>query len=294
MTDPTPDATPAPPARTDAETDALPRVALRAADGARAEAYRHGAHVTSWIPAGEADDRLYLSARSAFRPGAAIRGGVPVIFPQFAAFGPLPKHGFAREVEWQLVDQGVAADGDAAATFRLADAPATRAVWPHPFAAELTVTVGGAVLDLRLRVTNTGDAPLAFTGALHTYLRVGDVEAAAVRGLAGVRYRDSAAGGVERVQDDAELRVSGEVDRIYLQAPPVLEVREPGRVLRVTHAGFPDVVVWNPGAERAAALPDLEPGGHRRLLCVEAAVVGTPVRLAPGARWDGRQTLVAG
>jgi len=29
------------------------------------------------------------------------------------------------------------------------------------------------------------------------------------------------------------------------------------------------------------------------MLCVEAAVVGTPVRLEPGERWTGQQTLTA-
>ena len=50
-------------------------------------------------------------------------------------------------------------------------------------------------------------------------------------------------------------------------------------------------MIWNPGAEKAAALNDLEPGGWQRMLCVEAAVVGRPVHLAPGERWQGRQQL---
>jgi glucose-6-phosphate 1-epimerase len=50
--------------------------------------------------------------------------------------------------------------------------------------------------------------------------------------------------------------------------------------------------VWNPGAERAAALSDLDAGGYRNFLCVEAANIGVPVRLGPGAEWRGRQRLV--
>src|SRR5436305_1852990 len=86
----------------------LPKLILVAPDGARAEIYLHGAHVTSWIPAGDGE-RLFLSASSAFRPGAAIRGGVPVVFPQFSDRGPLPKHGFARTSEWELVDDAATA-----------------------------------------------------------------------------------------------------------------------------------------------------------------------------------------
>jgi glucose-6-phosphate 1-epimerase len=58
--------------------------------------------------------------------------------------------------------------------------------------------------------------------------------------------------------------------------------------------GFPDVVLWNPGREKGRALSDLGPDEYRRMLCVEAAVVGKPVHLAAGARWAGRQHLQAG
>ena len=268
-------------------------VALRASDGARAEVYLHGAHVTSWTPAGGSGERLFLSATSEFRAGAAIRGGVPVIFPQFATEGPLPRHGFARTTAWELVATEDAASGAGAATFRLTDSDTTRAIWPHAFVAELAVSVGGPRLELRLTVANTGPAPFAFTGALHTYLRVANVHDAAVRGLSGARYRDSAGGGAERFDPDPELRIRGEMDRVYLDAPDELEVREPGRTTVVRKEGFRDVVVWNPGAERGAALKDLEPGGYARMLCVEAAMVGSPVRLAPGERWMGSQILTA-
>jgi len=270
----------------------LPMLVLEALDGARAELYLHGAHVTSWRPAG-GDERLFLSAASEFRDGVAIRGGVPVIFPQFAGRGPLPKHGFARTTAWSLV--GVERGRDtASATLRLADSAATRARWPHAFAAELTVTVGGDRLRVALAVANAGAEPFAFAAALHSYLRVGDVRRASLAGLRGTRYEDSTADGAGRVDDEAELRVGGEVDRVYLDAPREVELRDDGRTLRVLATGFPDLVVWNPGAERAAALADLEADGWRRMLCVEAAVVGTPVRLGAGERWAGAQTLVGG
>jgi glucose-6-phosphate 1-epimerase len=145
-------------------------------------------------------------------------------------------------------------------------------------------------------VLNEDTSPIQFTAALHTYLLVDDVRGASVRGLEGVSYRDAASGGVEGRQEEAELQAApggGELDRIYFGVPAPLEVRDALRRTRVAMTGFTDVVVWNPGEERAAGLTDLEPGGWLRMLCVEAAAIGTPVRLEPGERWTGQQTLTA-
>src|SRR5688500_11788592 len=98
---------------------------IAAPDGGRARVLPHGAHVLSWVPAG-GGERLFVSERSRPAPSVAVRGGVPVVFPQFASEGPLPKHGFARTATWDVVR----AEADAV-TLRLADSPETRALWPH-------------------------------------------------------------------------------------------------------------------------------------------------------------------
>ena len=273
-------------------TGNLPKVVLVARDGARAEIYLHGAHVTSWTPAGSGDDRLFLSARSRFGENAAIRGGIPVCFPQFSAQGPLPNHGFARTTPWHLASAGQAADGSACAILRLADSDATRRMWPHAFALELAVALSGPWLDVRLCVTNAGTERFAFTAALHTYLRVGDTAATTVHGLGGTRFHDKVLGRRDCRQSAHDLRIDGEVDRIYCAAPADLEAREPARALGLEATGFPDTVVWNPGPA-AAALADLETGGEKRMLCIEAAAAANPVLLGAGSTWRGSQRLTA-
>ena len=270
----------------------LDRVVLRSTDGASAEVHLHGAHVTSWRPALSGDERLFLSARSGFHRGAAIRGGIPVIFPQFASEGPLPKHGFARTSAWTLADERKEPDGSAVASFILASSAQTQAIWPATFLATLTVRVRGSTLRVELDVANTGVETFAFTAALHTYLRVHDVRQTTLVGLRGTRYRESGAPGVFPVDDNDSLRILGEVDRVYVGAPHHLVMREPDRELAIEAAGFPDVIVWNPGAERAAELKDMEPGGESRMLCVEAGAVQSPVRLHPDDQWTGSQTLI--
>ena len=69
------------------------------------------------------------------------------------------------------------------------------------------------------------------------------------------------------------------------------QLRAPGVELEVGMEGFRDAVVWNPWAERCAALPDMPEDGYRRMLCIEAAAIDKPVNLAPGQSWSGRQLL---
>lgn len=260
---------------------------LQSEDGAVAEVHAQGAHVTSWQPA-DGTERLFLSSRSVFAPGAAIRGGVPVIFPQFADLGPLPKHGFARTQVWDCVEQA-AGEG----RWVLQSNAATRAIWPQAFRCELLVRIKGPQLRIELTVVNTGDTTMRFTAALHSYLRVAAIEPVRLAGLQHLRYRDKTRGDAEFVEHATALAIEGEVDRVYLDAPSRLELIEPERRLLIEQAGFSDTVVWNPGPQAGAALRDLEDEGYRRMLCVEAATVGRPVELAPGASWRGSQTLIA-
>ena len=267
-------------------------IAARAADGASVEVHRNGGHVTSWRPAPGTDDRLFLSEQSSLAEGASIRGGIPVIFPQFSMEGPLPRHGFARNSLW-VHDDTRHVDGDVCLSFSLTDSPATRTIWPHRFRATLTVRVGGQQLATTLAIENTGTDSFHFAAALHTYLRVDDAQQTDIVGLLGSRYRVSSAP-QDLVTDVEEvLRIRGEVDRVYVDAPDHLTVREPHRQLQVAMTNFPNVVIWNPGAEKAAALVDMEVGGERRMLCVEAAAVQRAVMLDAGQRWSGTQTLIA-
>lgn len=271
----------------------LPKVVLAAPDGAAAELYLYGAHVVSWIPAGERANRLFLSARSKFAAGEAIRGGVPVCFPQFADQGPLPNHGFARTGTWILTSAQTLDTGGARAVLRLDDSASTRALWPHAFTAEMAVTVIGRSLDLRLTVANRDSAAFEFTAALHSYLRVDDVHHAVVQGLAGARYKDKILGRDDVLESASILAINCAIDRVYRVAPDNLEVQEPGRVTSVRATGFPDTVVWNPWIERGAAIEDLETGDYTHMLCIEAAAARAPVRVEPGRTWIGTQTLVA-
>jgi len=158
-----------------------PAVALTADDGARATVLLHGGHLVSWIPAG-GQEQIYVSPESRFGEGEAVRGGVPVIFPQFSTRGTLPRHGLLRTRGWKLV-QMPSHGKHAQAVLRFVADDATRQLWPHEFEAEITFSLVGPQIDIEFLVVNTGDAPFEFTVALHTYLRTNDVLKAQLEGL---------------------------------------------------------------------------------------------------------------
>lgn len=266
----------------------LSALRLDLADGASATVTDYGAHVLSWRPAPD-DERLYMSESAILDGTKPVRGGVPVIFPQFGAFGPGVRHGFARTLVWTREEQRSGQDFATATWVLSADDPALRV----PARVEMTVSLGPRRLDMELHVAHDGTGPFTFTAALHTYLRVDDIASATLLGLQDCAYRDQTDEGRMKRQEERHLRIDREVDRIYAEAPAKLELIAAGRTTHVLQDGFTDVVVWNPWIERSRAFADLPADGFRRFLCVEAATVLEPVRLADGETWTGRQTLIA-
>ncbi|MGZ8272586.1 MAG: D-hexose-6-phosphate mutarotase [Burkholderiaceae bacterium] len=250
----------------------------------RATVYLQGAHVTSWVPAG-GDEALFVSDVARFAVGESIRGGVPVAFPQFAELGPLPMHGFAHTLPWQWTVLA-----DAAVRLTLRDSDATRAMWPHRFAAELDVELAPRALRLGFAVRNLGSRELRWAGTLHTFVAL-DAPETRIRGLGPGRYVDRGHGSRSAEDVQRSLRIPGHTDRAYLDAGPEVDVDDGRRRLVIGKTGFRDTVVWNPGRETSPRFSDLQPDDHRRFVCIEAAEV-RPVTVPAGGEWRGSQTLL--
>src|ERR1700689_5771601 len=80
----------------------LARVQITGAFG-EGEMYLHGAHVTSWKASGD-DEVLFISTKSRWEEGQAIRGGIPICFPWFRGKSDnlhAPAHGFVRTRVWR-------------------------------------------------------------------------------------------------------------------------------------------------------------------------------------------------
>lgn len=270
----------------------LPAVTIRAADGAQATVTLYGGHLVAWQTS-DGQERLFCSRDSALDGSRAIRGGVPVIFPQFGARGTGMRHGFARVATWQLESTGDA-DGAAWAQFILqhTDLPdAIATTWPWAFTLRLRVAVQGLSLELQLSVHNTGEQAFPFSAALHSYFAIDQLGEARIGGLQRVRYSDETP--QDALQAEELLQFADKLDRIYYQLPGALTLQSGSHTLRLEQQGFTDAVVWNPGAQDATALPalpDLADDEYQRFICIEPALI-QPDTLAAGAQWTGRQHL---
>jgi glucose-6-phosphate 1-epimerase len=271
------------------ESDGLTR-AVVTSPVASATIYLQGAHLTHWQPVGE-QPVLFLSGKSGFKAGKAIRGGVPIIFPWFGdrhdgQAGPA--HGFARTAEWECVFAAHSGE-DVHLTFTLSPNDTTRELGFDRFRVAYQLAIGRR-LEMRLTVANGADMPLVFEEALHTYFAVADVRKVSTSGLQKITYLDKrdldAEGNAKhKTQTEEPLVLTQATDRVYVDSASACVIDDPagGRRITVDKSNSNTTIVWNPWEELTAKLADMEPDGWQGMLCVETANAGqNAVTLASG------------
>ena len=246
-----------------------------------------GAQVVSWLSQGR--EQLFLSPLNVWDGVKAIRGGIPVCFPQFNQRGTLPKHGFARNMVWQfgqalVTEQGINLD------LTLTHNPATQKIWNCAFEARIAIALSPGSLKVTLSVSNLGTQALEFSGALHTYLAVSGISTATLRGLQGQAEWDAVRDA--HTQASETLTFQGEFDRVYAASPKALVLRDSTRVLEISQSpSWGQTVVWNPGATLCATMDDMPKNGYDQMLCVEAAQVFSPIAVPAHGQWHGWQNF---
>lgn len=237
-------------------------------DKATAGIALHGGHVVSYKPEGQ-EDLIWMSEKANFDGKAALRGGIPVCWPWFGRIAA-PAHGFARTTEWELIEHRESEHG-VIVELALFPSEETHQIWPHMFEARLLVEVGDE-LKVTLKVANIDDEAWTFSGALHTYLNVGDVLQAQTSGM-GSEYINSLKDG-EVCQGGEVLQLTDTIDRVYTQPEDKILVNDPvlERTLSVENHGHNSAVLWNPWAESAQSMADMADNGYQTMLCVESAL----------------------
>lgn len=250
-----------------------------------ATVHLHGATVISWKHRGE--EQLFLSKKAILDGSKPIRGGIPVVFPQFGV-GPLIKnnqqHGFARNMKWTLSGRK-----ENEVQLQLKSNEQTKLLYLFDFELRLVVTLEDA-LSVEFSVQNLSTAPLEFTALLHTYFRVENINDISIAGLGECVYRDKLKSN-ESVETSPEIKITGEVDRMYLDAPNSLLIKAPKKTVNVASHNFPDAVLWNPWIEKTKGMADFGDEEYNEMVCLEVGHVGKSVILPASAQWKASQTL---
>ncbi len=116
---------------------------------------------------------MFYSDKAIFEQGKAIRGGIPLVWPQFGP-GPLPQHGFARVKTWRVSKKNTS--GDVSVDLQLSDDEDTLKVWPHKFTLTLTVRLSEQSIYQELTVKNQDNQTFEFKTLFHTYFKVDDIK----------------------------------------------------------------------------------------------------------------------
>jgi len=271
----------------------------------------YGATVVSYIHHGK--ERLYVSPNAILDGSKAIRGGIPLVFPQFAQPNPaMAQHGFARTSIWSVLDLGHEND-TAFAIFGLKSSPETLAVWPHDFELVFTVRLSSSSFSVNLEVRNPSpESSFECQALLHTYLKE-DIYNMSAKGFKGYSFLDKVRGGDKGDELREFVTVhEGEVDRIYFKGEEqemirnvsVCDASGTNETLRVNVDGIItspisgprplplDVVLWNAGPERSIAIADLGEGEYKNYVCIEPGHVTTSVRVEGGASFTLSQNLI--
>lgn len=275
-------------------------IILRNTRGASARISLYGGQVLSWKNE-QGEELLFISSKATFRPPIAVRGGIPICFPQFGSRGLLEQHGFARNRPWTIDDnppspRGDGCKGQASINLVLRAGEEELKSWPHKFEIRLRITLTeDGRLSLRSRVKNANGKPFSFSIAFRTYFGISDISEVRVEGLETLDYLDGLQDRQRFTEQGDALTIESEIDRVYLSSSDIIELFDHGskRTFQIRKQGLPDVAVWNPWEKKSRALTDLGDDEYKKMLCVDGAAVEKPITLKAGEEWVGQLDLSA-
>lgn len=240
----------------------------------------YAAQVLSFKPTSESEDLLFVSKKSHFRRGKAIRGGIPVCWPWFGSDPSSlnrPNHGFARQGLWSVVGTNAQNADETQVRLRFTETLTETIGWQQGFVLELAISISNT-LTLELVTRNTGTQQFSITQAFHSYFHIGHIRQVQVYGLENTVYVDKLADGKHQRQQ-GNVTVSAAIDRIYTNVHNELVIDDLAfkRKIQITSTNSKTAVVWNPWATHSANIADLDADDYQRFICVEAGNVDQDV-----------------
>lgn len=263
-----------------------------------------GGTITSWKIFN--NELLYLSptANTELDNDTPIRGGIPIVFPQFnnTLHADMPKHGFARFCTWSFAGQEKTEEGDIEALFMLKSNETTKKYWDQDFSLILQVTLGFSYLQTSLIIQNTDEEKTMGVHALfHNYMMTENIDSTVISGLRNINYTDSL---TKTYQTDRSILVpiAHHIDRIYrrhvydeelkrYRSEEQMTLGDGGNAEIVFKSlGCRDVVIWNPYGK--VEFKDMPQDDWKKFVCVEFGNVMEKMNIAPGESQSISQRMV--
>lgn len=250
----------------------LPQVTVTHKSGGQLKIFLLGAHVASWKP-NNSQEVFYMSPNSQFKEGTAIRGGIPLCFPQFSKDGPITQpHGFARTSMWSIKSTLLGPKGELEINFNLSPNSLSQSLWPNnDFEAVLSASLSEN-LSMKFTVKNLGKSSFSFNNAFHSYFNISSIENVFVKGLQGLRFIDKMKDNQDFREEHEKLSITAATDRVYRNAPDYISIADPGfkREIVLEKSNQADAIVWNPWDDGAKKIADLGESNHKNFICLEA------------------------
>lgn len=234
-----------------------------------------GGQVLSYRPKGQTHDVFWLGNLNKFDASSAIRGGIPVCWPRFAAEelnAHLPRHGFARISNWQLQHF----DTNENQTEVVLHLPLDKK-YNTLLSATLSIKITDQ-FECCLETTNHGSQEFKFSEALHAYFNVGNRDTTILKGFNNCRYKSSLDQQIYTQKGD--LMITDEFDAAFLDHHNHIEIIDKAfnRVITLEKSGSDTTIVWNSGKD----LAEMSPDQYKNFICVEPANQGASfITLAP-------------
>lgn len=234
----------------------------------------YGGQVLSYKPEGF-DDVFWLSQRSMFDGGKAIRGGVPICWPWFgindkaAIDKKVIKHGFARLSNWQV--SSIDADEKAVVIELVLSGENSHQLWTNGYQLRQRLSFGSSFKQ-SLYMSNLSKEDIEYSGAFHNYFNVSNPDNIQIGNLTDVKYFDQL---TQKNALQAEpVNCVGEIDRVYQTNKSMSLIDSQwNRQIKVTSTHCQEWVLWNPGTKLANAMDDIHQDGENEYVCLEAANV---------------------
>jgi len=232
-------------------------------------------------------DFLYLSPLS---NGSSLtrRGGIPVLFPQFANTGRLQKHGTARNRQWILQEDshsGSESEIQGVIQYKLTISSTDYPDWPYDARLVLRCNYQENQAHIEISIANLGISTFSWTGGLHPYFLV-DLLNTKIYGLKTSPQED-----IYRPQEPIQSKDALTFDEAAYESlfntNEPLNVVTPTKSIALSMKGFNQWMIWNPGEEGAKAVKDLPNEDWCKFICIEPTVVTNPVILKPNQQWSG-------